>query len=76
MDRCTACGMPVSGAAEYHPYTACLMFMACHNSKTVWANLQATVEYGMKTESAGLSADNTMHNTCLLRESVPEKRSD
>jgi hypothetical protein len=26
---------------EYHPYAACLMFKACHNSETVRANLEA-----------------------------------
>jgi hypothetical protein len=35
---CTQCGMPCD-AGEYHPYAACLMFKACHNSETVRANL-------------------------------------
>lgn len=35
---CTQCGMPCD-AGEYHPYAACLMFTACHNSETVRANL-------------------------------------
>lgn len=35
---CTQCSMPCD-AGEYHPYAACLMFKACHNSETVRANL-------------------------------------
>lgn len=35
---CAECGMPCS-PKEYHPYAACLMFKACHNSETVRANL-------------------------------------
>lgn len=37
---CGDCGMPCN-PAEYHPYAACLMFKACHNSDTVRANLEA-----------------------------------
>jgi len=37
---CQECGMPVS-VSEYHPYAACLMFKACHNSGTVRANLES-----------------------------------
>lgn len=37
---CGTCGMP-STPGEYHPYAACLMFKACHNSETVRANLEA-----------------------------------
>jgi hypothetical protein len=35
---CTQCGMPCE-AGEYHPYAACLMFTACHDSEMVRANL-------------------------------------
>lgn len=35
---CGECGMPCR-AGEYHPFAACLMFKACHNSETVRANL-------------------------------------
>lgn len=35
---CAECGMPCR-AGEYHPFAACLMFKACHNSETVRANL-------------------------------------
>lgn len=35
---CADCGMPCT-PREYHPYAACLMFKACHNSDTVRANL-------------------------------------
>jgi len=37
---CGTCGMPCT-PGEYHPYAACLMFRACHNSETVRANLEA-----------------------------------
>lgn len=37
---CGECGMPCS-PDEYHPFGACLMFKACHNSTTVRANLAA-----------------------------------
>ncbi len=37
---CGHCGMPCA-PKEYHPYAACLMFKACHNSETVRANLDA-----------------------------------
>ena len=40
MVPCDFCGMPCT-PNEYHPYAACLMFKACHNSGTVRANLDA-----------------------------------
>jgi hypothetical protein len=40
MQPCDFCGMPCK-ADEYHPYAACLMFKACHNSEVVRANLEA-----------------------------------
>lgn len=40
MKPCGECGMPCT-SGEYHPYAACLMFKACHNSETVRANLDA-----------------------------------
>ena len=39
-DQCAECGMPCE-PGEYHPFAACLMFKACHNSTTVRANLAA-----------------------------------
>lgn len=41
---CAECGMPVSG--EYHPYAACLMFRASHDSEVVRANLKAVLDDG------------------------------
>ncbi len=38
LEACRECGMPCF-ALEYHPYAACLMFKACHDSGTVRANL-------------------------------------
>lgn len=40
---CADCGMYVY-AGEYHPYAACLMFKACHDSATVRTNLSAIRE--------------------------------
>lgn len=40
MTPCGHCGM-LCTPTEYHPYAACLMFKACHNSETVRANLDA-----------------------------------
>ena len=38
--ECSQCGMVVK-SGEYHPYAACLMFMACKDGATVRANLEA-----------------------------------
>ncbi|MEZ7198155.1 hypothetical protein [Pseudodesulfovibrio karagichevae] len=43
--RCQECGMPVK-AGEFHPYAACLMFKACHNSTDVRGNLAALYQHG------------------------------
>jgi hypothetical protein len=48
-DFCCDCGMTVSNG-EYHPYAACLMFKACHDSETVRANLTAVMAYGAQDE--------------------------
>ena len=50
MPVCAECGMPVDNATTYHPYAACLMFKACHNSVVVKANLDAVVWHGMAEE--------------------------
>lgn len=52
---CAECGMPCR-AGEYHPFAACLMFKACHNSETVRANLaplHAEIE-ALRAEVEGL----------------------
>lgn len=56
---CSGCGMPVEGEA-YHPWAACELFKASHSSKTVEANLQAVVEYGMRAQRAGVSIETAM----------------
>lgn len=48
LDDCAECGMWVT-PGEYHPYAACLMFKACHNSETVRTNLAAVLEHGAAT---------------------------
>lgn len=42
---CTQCGMRVH-PDEYHPYAACLLFKACHDAETVYANLDAVLIHG------------------------------
>lgn len=64
-DRCANCGMPIGADNRlfaYHPYAACLMFQASHNSATVEANLRAVVEYGMDCQRLGISLDRAMRN--------------
>jgi len=41
-DCCQECTMMVK-PSEYHPYAACLMFKACHDSDTVRKNLDAVL---------------------------------
>lgn len=47
---CGTCGMPCT-PGEYHPYAACLMFKACHNSETVRANLEAVRATSQPTQA-------------------------
>ena len=51
LSRCAECGMHVR-ANEYHPFAACLMFKACHDSDTVRASLVAVQEHGPATTPA------------------------
>ncbi len=44
---CVQCGMLLL-PDDYHPYAGCLMFLACHDSETVLANLDAVLEHGAK----------------------------
>ncbi|WP_231755880.1 MULTISPECIES: hypothetical protein [unclassified Burkholderia] len=48
MKKCAECGMSYR-AGEYHPYAACLMFMACHNGDTVRGNLQDVLDTALRT---------------------------
>lgn len=50
-DKCHECGMPVSSVYEYHPYAACLMFKACHDSGKVRENLEAVLQHGAEESS-------------------------
>jgi hypothetical protein len=45
IEPCGDCGMPCE-PGEYHPFAACLMFKACHQSDVVRANLQFVVDHG------------------------------
>lgn len=55
-EPCEECGMLVL-VDEYHPYAACLMFKACHDSATVEANLASVLSHGYQqaidTETSG-----------------------
>ena len=42
MNVCTQCGMDTE-PNEYHPYAACLMHLACRNSKTVRENMESVM---------------------------------
>jgi len=66
-DKCAACGMPMpkDGPARYHPHLACLAFRACHNSATIDANLKAVIEYGMRAQRLGVSAEEAMATILL-----------
>lgn len=55
MTPCAECGMPCT-AGEYHPYAACLMFKACHNSATVRENLRFVLECGREGEARAYPA--------------------
>ena len=48
MDKCMECDMPLANAGTYHPYAACLMFKACHNSRTVSDNLESVMAYSVQ----------------------------
>ena len=61
--KCKDCGMPVE-EHRYHPFAACLMFEACHNSKTVIDNINAVIEHGR------------VHEERRLRTTLAEKESD
>jgi len=45
VEACQECGMPCS-PKDYHPYAACLMFKACHDSQVVKVNLDSVVAWG------------------------------
>ena len=45
LHTCCECGMQTE-IVEYHPYAACLMFKACHDSETVQANLDSVIAHG------------------------------
>lgn len=65
MDHCAHCGMTVAVPSEYHPYAACLMFNACHDSEVVRANLIGVIEYGIVAGSKDLDSDQAFHDTRL-----------
>lgn len=63
---CAECGMPCR-AGEYHPFAACLMFKACHNSETVRANLAT-----LQAENERLRAEVESLRAELIRVTKPD----
>jgi hypothetical protein len=63
---CIECGM-ICEAAEYHPYAACLMFKACHNSTIVTANLDGVRAHAAQYDSGfdNLADKNAELKECL-----------
>jgi hypothetical protein len=57
---CTACGMYSATPREYHPWAVCELFKATRNSNSVRVNIKAVIEYGMKAQKAGISAEDAM----------------
>lgn len=47
--KCNECGMALSRANEYHPFSACLMYKQVRDAEVVRVNLRAVVEYGRDT---------------------------
>lgn len=69
-EKCAECKMPLHGPRDYHPFAACELFKHLHRSDTVEANLQAVVEYGMKAQEKGLTAEQAMRDmTIVIRQS-------
>lgn len=44
--NCAQCGMSLEGLGDYHPFAACLMYAACHDRRTVQANLMDVFRHG------------------------------
>lgn len=74
MSQCTECCMDCQ-PGEYHPYAACLMFMGCHNSTTVRANLQAAKPEQAESE-AGYSYEDLANEQAKTAVGLPEPDFD
>ena len=55
LTECAECGMACR-PGEYHPFAACLMFLACKDGDRVRANLDAVVEHGRAIPSPPVAA--------------------
>lgn len=71
---CAQCGMLALSPSDYHPYAACVMFAHLKSSEKVEANLRAVIEYGMRAQQAGISAEQAMREVRLVREAEKEKQ--
>jgi len=58
--HCAGCGMLIDSVREYHPWVVCELFKAGRNSASVRANIKAVIEYGMKAQEVGVSAEDAM----------------
>jgi hypothetical protein len=65
---CAQCGMLTLSPSDYHPYAACVMFTHLRQSDKVESNLKAVIEYGMRAERAGISAEQAMRDMRLVKE--------
>lgn len=46
--RCYDCGMGLVHASEFHPYRACEMFKATHDSRAVWTAIMPLLRERME----------------------------
>jgi hypothetical protein len=65
--KCARCGMNLLSATDYHPFAACVMFQGLKDGDRVEANIKAVIEYGMKAQAAGISAEQAMRDIRLGR---------
>jgi hypothetical protein len=67
-NKCTQCGMLLLSPTDYHTYAACQLFRYTLNSDKVEANIRAIIEYGMRAQEAGITAEQAMRDTRLVRQ--------
>lgn len=62
---CHGCGMLLTSVREYHPFAVCELYKATRDAKRVRANIRSVIEYGMRAERAGISAEDAMRDLTL-----------
>jgi len=63
---CGCCGMLTDTPREYHPWAACELFSSVHSPTQVHANIKSVIEYGMKAQRVGVTADEAMADFNLV----------